>query len=275
MSTHTAARTLIPLLSVCALLAAPVTGAQASAATPPQPPPLEHFIQRDSFLDIKISPDGKHLAANMPVKGGSALFMLDSTTLQRKGHFYAGEDLEVADFWWSSDTRLLISPAQRFLGDEAPSFTGEIYAVNVDGSQPIALVGYRADDGRQHTRIKNRENESVWALPIDLLPGVDRQVLVQVDGSSYPRSNLPGTPRRLPHRRGGQPALRRRPERRQRTGAPPSAPRQRGLGAARFTREDRAASLGVGLQQRRLGRVPPGLAPRRTGCHRALRAGER
>ncbi len=85
MSTHTAARTLIPLLSVCALLAAPVTGAQASAATPPQPPPLEHFIQRDSFLDIKISPDGKHLAANMPVQGGSALFMLDSATLQRKG----------------------------------------------------------------------------------------------------------------------------------------------------------------------------------------------
>lgn len=193
MSTHTAAGTLARLLSVCALLAAPVTGAQASdamPATPSPPPPLEHFIQRDSFLDIKISPDGKHLAANMPVKGGSALFMLDSATLQRQGHFYAGEDLEVADFWWSSDTRLLISPAQRFLGDEAPSFTGEIYAVNVDGSQPIALVGYRADDGRQHTRIKNRENESVWALPIDLLPGVDRQVLVQVEPWSNRGSNL-------------------------------------------------------------------------------------
>ena len=35
---------------------------------------------------------------------------------------------------------------------------------------PGALIGHRADDGRQHTRINNRGNASVWALPIDLLP---------------------------------------------------------------------------------------------------------
>ena len=47
---------------------------------------------------------------------------------------------------------------------------------------PGALIGYRADDGRQHTRINNRGNASVWALPIDLLPermGETRQVRIK------------------------------------------------------------------------------------------------
>lgn len=166
-----------------------VVCAESAAVQRSAPPPIEHFIERDAFFDIKISPDGKHLAANMPVERGSALFMLDTETLVKKGHFYAGRDLEVADFWWASNERLLISPAQRFLGDEAPTLTGEIFAVNVDGNQPTALVGYRADDGRRHTRIKSRESERVWAEPIDLMPGAERHALVQIEPWSTRMSN--------------------------------------------------------------------------------------
>ncbi len=172
------------LLPALALAEAP---APAAAATLP---PIEHFVERDAFFDIKISPDGKHLAANMPVERGTALFMLDTETLAKRGHFYVGRDLEVADFWWASSERLLISAAQRFLGDEAPSFTGEIFAVNVDGNQATALVGYRADDGRRHSRIKNRESERVWAYPIDLLPGAERHALIQIEPWSTRTSNF-------------------------------------------------------------------------------------
>lgn len=151
-----------------------------AAARPTEPPPIAAFVERDAFNDIKISPDGRHLAATVPVEEGSALFMLDAETLERRGHFYAGNKMEVADFWWSSNERLLMSIAERFLGDEAPTPTGEIYATNVDGSQPVALIGFRADDGRQNTRIRQRESELVAAFPIDLLPGAERHALVQV-----------------------------------------------------------------------------------------------
>ena len=177
-----------PLLVAWATLF-PALGIAAAPATS-TPPPIEHFVERDAFFDIKISPDGKHLAANMPVERGSALFMLDTETLEKKGHFYAGKDLEVADFWWASNERLLISAAQRFLGDEGPSLTGEIFAVDVDGTQPTALVGYRADDGRRHSRIKQRESERVWASPIDVLPDADREVLVQIEPWSTRMSNF-------------------------------------------------------------------------------------
>ncbi|WP_395794360.1 alpha/beta hydrolase family protein [Aquimonas sp.] len=171
-----------PWLVACALLfpmlAAGETPAVSAAAAPPA---IEHFVERDAFFDIKISPDGKHLAANMPVERGSALFMLDTETLQKKGHFYAGTELEVADFWWASNERLLISAAQRLQGEIAPIPTGELFAVNVDGKQSTPLVGYRASDGRVGSLIRIRDNESVWASPIDLLPGEDRQALVQIE----------------------------------------------------------------------------------------------
>ncbi len=47
---------------------------------------------------------------------------------------------------------------------------GDSGASVVPPPMPGALIGHRADDGRQHTRINNRGNASVWALPIDLLP---------------------------------------------------------------------------------------------------------
>lgn len=174
------------LLPALALAETPAPAATVAAT----PPPIQHFVERDAFFDIKISPDGAHLAANMPVERGTALFMLDTETLAKRGHFYVGRDLEVADFWWASSERLLISAAQRFLGDEAPALTGEIFAVNVDGNQPTALVGYRADDGRRHSRIKSRESERVWAQPIRLLPGAEREALLQIEPWSTRMSNF-------------------------------------------------------------------------------------
>lgn len=160
-----------PCALACALLLPALALAEAPApAAAATPPPIEHFVERDAFFDIKISPDGKHLAANMPVERGTALFMLDTETLAKRGHFYVGRDLEVADFWWASSERLLISAAQRFLGDEAPSFTGEIFAVNVDGNQASALVGYRADDGRRHSRIRTARASASGLTPSTCCP---------------------------------------------------------------------------------------------------------
>ncbi len=170
-----------PSALACALLLPALALAESPApAAAAAPPPIEHFVERDAFFDIKISPDGKHLAASVPQEEGSALLVLETDSLKKAGHFFAGRRSEIADFWWSSDERLLMSMAERFLGSEAPGLTGEIYAANFDGTRPIALAGVRAGDGRQGSRIKVRESELVAVFPIDLLPGDSRQALVQV-----------------------------------------------------------------------------------------------
>lgn len=175
--------------------------AESAAVQVTTPPPIEHFVERDAFFDIKISPDGKHLAANMPVERGSALFTMDTETLARKGQFFAGRELEIADFWWSSNDRLLIAGALRTLGEKQPNPTGELFGVNVDGSRPTPLVGYRAGDGRLNSRVKQRDSERVWAFPIDLLPGAEREALVEIEPWSE-RTSLNASIERLDTRTG-------------------------------------------------------------------------
>lgn len=165
----------------------------AAAATPP---PLEHFLERDAFVDVKISPDGRHLAASVPVERGSALVMLNTETGEKQGHFYAGKELEIDDFWWASNDRLLIAAAQRFLGDEAPTPTGEIFATDVDGGRSTPLIGYRAGQRSTGTHLKVRESERVWASPIAILPDSEGVALVQVE-PMLSRSTLPATIERL------------------------------------------------------------------------------
>jgi dipeptidyl aminopeptidase/acylaminoacyl peptidase len=152
----------------------------ASAAALGSPPAVEHFFKRDAFFNIKISPDGRHLAAVVPAEEGSALIVMDPKALKLTAQFYAGRNHEIDDFWWSSDERVLMAIAQRFSGHEAPIPTGEIFAINADGTGSLALAGYRASDGREGSFVRQRESEGVAVTPIDLLPGESREALVEV-----------------------------------------------------------------------------------------------
>lgn len=91
---------------------------QVNAAA--EPPPIEHFLERDSFGRIEISPDGRHLAASAPMDKGGALVVLDRDSLEMTGHFYAGERFEVTNFAWASDQRLVMNVGEKVSGLEAP-----------------------------------------------------------------------------------------------------------------------------------------------------------
>lgn len=163
---------LFSLLPLCAVSASDVPAAV--------PPPLEDFFARDAFSDVRISPDGRHLAASVPLESGSGLLMLETASLAKVGHFFAGPRTEVAQFWWAGNQRLLIAAAERAAGMDVPGMTGELHAVDVDGGRPITLAGQRAGDGRVGTRIPGRQNERVLVYPVDLLPDAPDQALVQV-----------------------------------------------------------------------------------------------
>ncbi|MGH7127727.1 MAG: hypothetical protein ACREIV_04100, partial [Planctomycetaceae bacterium] len=63
--------------------------------------------------------------------------------LSGQAHF--GDRIDIDDFVWASDTRLLISPTRRFPGlmdFKAP--TGEIIGMNADGRATEVLFGWAA-----------------------------------------------------------------------------------------------------------------------------------
>jgi dipeptidyl aminopeptidase/acylaminoacyl peptidase len=143
-------------------------------------PPIEAFLVRDAFTEIQISPDGRHLAAAVPMEEGGALVVLDRTSLERRGHFYAGPRIGVLQMWWISNGRLVFAVGQKTSGLERPLWTGELFGMDVDGSNQRILAGARAGGGTIGSNIRNRRPERAAVWPIDILPDAEQRILVSV-----------------------------------------------------------------------------------------------
>jgi dienelactone hydrolase len=132
------------LLSCASLVA---TELQANAAAAKQAViPIEVFTTDSIFSNPKLSPDGKHIAINVRI--------------QRNGRevptmtIYSLPDLKIVstiamkkfemplDFVWATNTRLIVAKGIEVGLREAPQRTGEILAVNLDGTEQEYLYGY-------------------------------------------------------------------------------------------------------------------------------------
>ncbi len=138
------------------------------------------YVKRDAFGAIKISPTGDYLAASVPMEDRTGLVILRRADGQRTAAFAMGKDTHVDGFVWISPERVMVSMAESFGALDKPLPTGELFAVNADGSRAENLVGFRVDGGGAGTRIKPKEAEQVWAELVDDLPGDDKYAIVSI-----------------------------------------------------------------------------------------------
>lgn len=155
------------------------------AGTSPQPAdtapiPLQDFVARPEMSEMSISPGGQYLAVVIPMEDGSSiLYVMDRTTLKRSATIRGSGNNVIDQFWWVNDTRLVASVAQKFGGIDRPQPTGELYAINADGSGATQLFGYRGA-GTTATRVKRGgEKRYASAFVIGQIPGDDRNILVE------------------------------------------------------------------------------------------------
>ncbi|MEP6881665.1 MAG: S9 family peptidase, partial [Dokdonella sp.] len=119
--------------------------ALAGVAAAAEPASLADFARHMQFKEVKISPDGEHLAASSIIEGKVVLSIIDlknNTGLTVRPR----DDDEVYKFWWVSSERIVYSVAQHVGNLEVPASTGELFAVNADGKRSEVLFGYRASD---------------------------------------------------------------------------------------------------------------------------------
>ncbi|MBP6749125.1 MAG: S9 family peptidase [Xanthomonadaceae bacterium] len=151
---------------------------------------IEDFIRREKFVDIKLSPTGEYLAATVPVERKTALAILRRSDNKIMASLsIPGDRTHVADFWWVNDERVLISAAEKIGNLEQPLPTGDLYAINADGSRGGILVGQSVQSEGPGTRIQPKKVEDVAAFLVDSLPEDDKFVLISV----RPFSNDPYT----------------------------------------------------------------------------------
>ena len=144
--------------------------------------PLADFAKHRQFKEVRISPDGEHLAASSIIDGKVVLSIIDLKNNTGLTIRPRNED-EVYKFWWVSNERIVYSVAQHVGNLEVPASTGELFAVNADGKRGDVLFGYRASDsssGSTGSHIAQKQSEYASAWMLDDLRDDDDNALITV-----------------------------------------------------------------------------------------------
>lgn len=142
------------------------------------PGDIDYFIANGDYLDVTISPDGRHLAALVRGEESYALVFLDVRDFSVVGGMKTGRGELILDPQWASNKRVIFRIADFTPGWEQPRGTGELWAVDTDGGRLKLLAGYRANDSRSDSRIRHQENRLATFDVLSSLPGDAKYVLV-------------------------------------------------------------------------------------------------
>lgn len=129
---------------------------------------LEDYARHAQFIDIKISPQGNYLATTTRGDDGNIrLTILDIENQQPLAAAEGHGSQSINTFNWANNERILMTLAREIGSLETPSATGEILAMNADGSRREVLTGPRS-----------RDEQWVIAEVVDWLPDEKDAVLI-------------------------------------------------------------------------------------------------
>lgn len=121
---------------------------------------LDLYSRHAQYLDVEISPGGDYLAATSRTEKGTVqLTVIDMNDSEILRITQGREGESIASFQWANDERLVFSMAREFGPLDIPAPTGEIFAMDADGSNQVILTGPRSESG-----------EYVFAQVVSYLP---------------------------------------------------------------------------------------------------------
>lgn len=150
----------------------------ASITSIAQELPVRDFVRHGDYLDMKLSPDGKHIAARVRVDNRVMMAIFETATMKPVGGLKPANNDIIHTVSWISNERLVFEYAEKQGNFDAPVATGELYATNIDNGKRLMIYGYRAGDDRTGSRISNREDNYASQEVISLLEGDDKHILI-------------------------------------------------------------------------------------------------
>lgn len=142
-----------PAILFAALLAILPAARSADAALIP----IDSFAREDEYAIPRLSPDGKYLAITVRIPRGDRVVptimvygLPDMKQLSASQLPYGSVPI---GYTWVSNTRLVVAKGKQVGSLEAPQATGEVLAMNFDGSKQEYLYGwYMANKSRHGDR---------------------------------------------------------------------------------------------------------------------------
>ena len=148
--------------------------------------PLDDFIKHGDYLDVEISPDGKHLAARIQNDLTIALIFVRLADGKVVGGGKPEENNVIFEVQWVNNDRVIFELADKrhYLDRAVP--TGELYGINLDGSRRELLYGYRAGDARTGSRLSKKKDAKASQDVLNILENDPKNILI----IEYPWSKI-------------------------------------------------------------------------------------
>jgi len=151
-----------------------ITFSNASFALPT---PAE-IAADNEFVNVKISPDGKHLAFAIITDSKRQLVVMELDGMKQVGGANFGAKQQVGKFYWANNERLVMEVLEHDPWAERPRFFGELFAIDYDGKRGEIIYGYRGGEQQLGTKLKRKEAVRGWARVINLLPSDEENILI-------------------------------------------------------------------------------------------------
>lgn len=139
--------------------------------------PIEYFTDPVSARSIRISPDGKHLAIVFNKKGEDFLAIVESESKKNIGVFgVKGKKNSIDKVYWTSNKRVVYSVTESYFSHRGKHSNGELFGVNIDGSENRLIFGYRT--GMPNRKGGIREAEFGNHVIINKLKEDEKHILI-------------------------------------------------------------------------------------------------
>jgi dipeptidyl aminopeptidase/acylaminoacyl peptidase len=99
------------------------------------------YLRKDPYESIKISPTGEYYAATVPLADRTILVIQRRSDHRVTAKVGGLAHSEVAAYRWVNNDRLVVGMAEKSGVLDSPQLTGDVYAINADGSSKKLLIG--------------------------------------------------------------------------------------------------------------------------------------
>ncbi len=141
--------------------------------------PLSEFAKLPLYSGLKISPTGQYLAASVRNdRNESSLVIMDLTSRKLTAIAYVYGDDFISSFEWANDERVIGWVGRKYGSHDQPFLTGDIVAMNWDGSKKELIYGTGNDSGVLF------DTTALRAELLHKLPGDKRHILLETNNLS-------------------------------------------------------------------------------------------
>ena len=154
---------LLCLMFGCNLL----VSAQVSNSVKNQKLDIGVLFQDDDYRDVRLSPDGKHIALIQNQKDTPVLIVVDVETMKAINQISFANKDNVGSYSWANNERLLIFLSSKQRNKERNAYYGEIYSINIDQDEGRFIFGLRSlvSRGKIKKNVQSLDYEKHLAHP--------------------------------------------------------------------------------------------------------------